>query len=396
MSKWSDSKWIIEQLHRKWDNGLIPRELLNHTGLFPMTLPLKKPNSTEISNSFSDVYIWTRALREASKNEYGYGYELIEKEIVHRQSGRNSLPTHAVIQTIEDAVKLIKKFHESEKIKKGAHQILSNWAMLDEWVHKYPLKILHYSDDWAGILAVLHWFYENPNSGIYMRQMDIPGIDTKFVENQKRILTELLDRVLPGTYINQKAASFETRYGLCEKPSRLRMRFLDSELFLHGLEDITVPIKQVIKLNPKIKTVFITENEINGLSFPTVKDSIVIFGLGYAVDALNAITWLNDKAIYYWGDIDTHGFVMLDLVRKFLPQTKSMLMSEDVLLYSRDLWVVENKQFSGNLSHLTEEEHRLFTSLQDNLWRENVRLEQERVPFNRVEEEIKNISSIQI
>jgi len=389
MSKWSDSTWIKEQLQRKWENGHIPRELLCHTGLFPLTFPLKKPNSAEISNSFADVYEWVRALRDTSRINRGYGYDLVEKEVVHRQSGRNSLPTHAVIPTIDDALQLIKKNRDADIIRKGAHLILSELTILSEWVQKHPLKVLQYNDDWSSILSVLRWFYEHPNSGLYMRQMDIPGVDTKFVENRKRIISELLDRVLPETYINQVTTSFELRYGLCEKPKRIRMRFLDPEMFLYGLEDITAPIEQMTLFCPEVSTVFITENEINGLSFPNVKDSIVIFGLGYAVDSLNTISWLKVKDVYYWGDIDTHGFVILDQVRKFLPHTKSILMNEDILLNYRDLWVMEEKPFLGNLSCLTEAERRLFYLLQDNSWGENVRLEQERIPFGRIQDEIK-------
>ena len=394
MSKWSDSKWIVDQVQRKWENSLIPRDLLKSTGLFPLTLPLKKPNNIDISNNFAEIYTWIKALKGSSKKECGYGYDLVEKEIVHRQSGRNLIPTHAVIPTIEDALRLIKKNSEAEKIQKGAHLILSQWAMLNEWIQKYPLKVLQYYDDLEQISAVMRWFFEHPNSGIFMRQMDIPGIDTKFVENRKRFLTELLDRVLPETYIDQTATSFEMRYGLCDKPVRIRMRFLDPERFLYGLEDITTPIKQADLLNPDISKVFITENEINGLSFPVIKESIVIFGLGYAVEALKNIKWLEEKDVYYWGDIDTHGFVMLDQVRKFLPQTKSILMSDEVLLSARDLWVVEDKPFYGNLSYLSESEHQTFRSLQDNVWGEKVRLEQERVPFGRVLAEVENTAFV--
>ena len=391
MSKWSDLKWIIDQLQRKWDNGLIPRELLKSTGLFPLTLSLKKPSNLEISSSFTDVYAWVRAIREASKKERGYGYELVEKEIIHRQSGRNSIPTHAVIPTIEDALKLTKKNHDADNIQKSAQLILSEWSLLGEWVQKYPLKVLQYYNDWTGILSVLRWFCEHPNSGIYMRQMDIPGVDTKFVESRRRILTELLDKVLQERYIDYRATSFEKRFGLCEKPTRIRMRFLDPEMYLSGLEDITAPTKQIALLNPKASTVFITENEVNGLSFPKMNKSIVIFGLGYAIDVINTIGWLKEKVIYYWGDIDTHGFAMLDQVRSFLPQAKSLLMNEDILLNVRDLWVEEDKPFYGNLFRLSEDENQLFRSLQDNLWGENVRLEQERIPFKRVQEEILSV-----
>lgn len=109
------------------------------------------------------------------------------------------------------------------------------------------------------------------------------------------------------------------------------------------------------------------------------RSSLVIFGLGYGVDVLRAVTWLREKEIYYWGDLDTHGFAMLDQVRSFLPQTYSMLMEESTLLKHRDLWSVEDKPFLGQLTRLTPDEHRLLHSLQSNTWGKGVRLEQERV-----------------
>lgn len=76
---------------------------------------------------------------------------------------------------------------------------------------------------------------------------------------------------------------------------------------------------------------------MNGLCFPNVDSSLVIFKLGYGLDVLKSVTWLTNKEIYYWGDIDTHGFAMLDQIRSFLPQTKAILMTEEILLAHRKI-----------------------------------------------------------
>ena len=391
MSKWSDSKWIRDELRRKWDSGAILRVLLDSDDLFPLTLSLKKPKSVDMSNSFPEVREWIEELRANCTKKLGYGFELIDKEISHRQLGRNVIPTHAQVPTIDDALKLIKKTREADEFRANSKLILSQYPQLAEWVQKYPLKVLRHKDDWAGILAVLNWFNEYPNSGLYMRQMDIRGIDTKFVEKRKGILAELLDRIFPAPDSDGANASFEVRYGLCEKPKRIRMRFLESKLFLHGLSDITAPVNQIAAYKPDVLKVFITENEINGLSFPDVKNSVVIFGLGYGVDVLKSVEWLIDKEVYYWGDIDTHGFAILDKVRSFVPKAKSILMTEDVLHSNRALWVVEEKPYLGELSRLTGDEQTLFHALRDNHWGEKVRLEQERISFGRVKKEVETI-----
>ncbi|WP_427846368.1 Wadjet anti-phage system protein JetD domain-containing protein [Desulfosporosinus hippei] len=153
------------------------------------------------------------------------------------------------------------------------------------------------------------------------------------------------------------------------------MRLLDQAQYIQGLSDLTIPVEQLRSQKPAMTRVFITENEINGLCFPSIGSSMVIFGLGYCVDVLRAVTWLREKEIYYWGDLDTHGFAMLDQVRSFLPQTYSMLMEESTLFKYRDLWSVEDKPFQGQLTRLTPDEHCLLCSLQSNTWGKGVRLE---------------------
>ena len=109
MSRWSDSVWIREQILKKWNSGHILRSLIEPDDLFPWTIPLKKPTASDIGESFAEVSRWIRTLRESSREKTGYGYKLIEKEIVHRQTGRNYLPTHVIIPTDKDALLLLKK-----------------------------------------------------------------------------------------------------------------------------------------------------------------------------------------------------------------------------------------------------------------------------------------------
>ncbi|NOR71215.1 MAG: hypothetical protein GQ532_16210, partial [Methylomarinum sp.] len=52
------------------------------------------------------------------------------------------------------------------------------------------------------------------------------------------------------------------------------------------------------------------------------------FGLGYAVNLLAEAQCLQDRALFYWGDLDTHGFAILLRLRHYYLQVKSMLMDE--------------------------------------------------------------------
>jgi hypothetical protein len=132
------------------------------------------------------------------------------------------------------------------------------------------------------------------------------------------------------------------------------------------------------------RRIFITENEVNGLAFPDVAQAMVVFGLGYGLELLSSAAWMQDREIYYWGDIDTHGFAMLDRLRAIFPAARSLLMDRGTLLAHRALWVREDTPSRGPLIRLESEERELFEDLVQNRLGDRIRLEQERVSFGRV------------
>lgn len=392
LSRWSDAQWVRNEVNKKWESGKILRYMLVQDDLFPLRLPLKRPKNNEINQNFAEISNWIQDLKRESKSEIGYGYEVEEKPVVNRQSGRNKLPTHAVITTVQDALYLLKKQREADRFLELSRGICSEWPSLSDWIAQYPHKVLESEKDWQSILSVLRWFFDHPRCGLYLRQLDIHGIDTKFIERRKGLLTELLNIILPESSIDPESSTFEVRFGLQAKPALVRFRLLDRVHYIQGMSDFTVPVDQFELWHPPISRIFITENEINGLCFPDMKDGLVIFKLGYGIDVLRKTEWLKTKKIYYWGDIDTHGFAILDEARSFLPQIQSIMMDETTLISHRNLWCTEEKPFLGQLNHLTDNEYRLFCELQGNVWGKGVRLEQERISFSFVQRAIEQIS----
>ncbi len=208
------------------------------------------------------------------------------------------------------------------------------------------------------------------------------------------MLAELLDRLLLPEQMDSEVTGlahhgFERRFGLRYDQPQIRFRLLDQDCAerFGGLSDITLPLDQFIGLDPPCRRVFITENKINGLSFPPVQDAMVIFGLGYGLSSIKEVGWLQTMQIYYWGDIDTHGFSILSQLRGYFPNTRSFLMDQETLENNRQNWVSEdeNKRFTGKLDNLTDEEQQTYHLLQQNRLGENLRFEQERVPFKLLE-----------
>ena len=151
------------------------------------------------------------------------------------------------------------------------------------------------------------------------------------------------------------------------------------------MDDISLPLEQFQRLDPPVILVFITENKINGLSFPRIPGSMVIFGLGYGITGLKSIDWLQRCEIHYWGDIDTHGFAMLSQLRGYYQQTRSLLMDRNTLESFPKAWVEEEgKRIVTELENLTAGEQTCYRLLCEDRLGKHIRLEQERIPFDRL------------
>lgn len=149
---------------------------------------------------------------------------------------------------------------------------------------------------------------------------------------------------------------------------------------MSDLDFIAISRGELVKLSLSIQNIFIVENIRTGLAFHDIPNSIVIMGLGYGVECFANIPWIRCANCFYWGDIDTHGFAILNRLRSYIPNIKSVLMDKNTLLPNRNLWSKEEKpMIAEELLNLTQEELSLYTALRDKQWGAGVRLEQERI-----------------
>ena len=155
---------------------------------------------------------------------------------------------------------------------------------------------------------------------------------------------------------------------------------LDPSIPLLGdARDVTVTASAFQSLRLPVTTVIITENLVNFLALPERAGAMAIFGKGYGFSALRDAAWLRDCEVLYWGDLDTHGFGILDQLRAVHPQVTSVLMDEATLLAHREMWVEETSPSRAALGRLTVEEARVYEGLQSGSYGDRVRLEQELV-----------------
>ena len=231
------------------------------------------------------------------------------------------------------------------------------------------------------LVALLTWVQQHPASNAYLRQLPVEGLDTKWTQSRKGIVADFV-RVLHG---ESSEGDFYSLCGLRRLPHRLRLRILcpEQRRITGGIGDLESPLGEIAALPLSPAVVIIVENLETGLALPDIPRAVTLMKLGHSIGVIRELPWLRSARVIYWGDIDTHGYVMLDRARAVVPNLESLLMGESTFLAHRSLWGREPEQHAVvELPRLSGEERCVYTGLRAGTWGEQLRLEQERIPWD--------------
>jgi hypothetical protein len=369
---------------RYWNSYAYHRHLLSGEPWQTLEISFGKPSGRELLADYAAIRAALHALQSKAKATTDYGYRIDYESVAHRQLGEQQLPCRIYFETEEDFLRYTGNLKKSNQFKQLAKDTATTHPPLIMLLQDKPRILLDNLAIWQKLLNVADWFVAHPNPDIYIRQIDLIDIDSKFIEQHTAQLTVLLDTLLPASAIEAGEKKFELRYRLRYDQHLIRFRVLDPALALSGLTDLTLPLKDFCRLDLNVDTVYITENKVNGLTFPQVARSMVIFSLGYGIGSLSRADWLKSKRITYWGDLDTHGFAILSNFRALFPQTVSMLMDSATLAANRNLCVIESSPLQEIPGCLTESERASWAALTLSEG-SALRLEQERIPYGQLE-----------
>ena len=349
------------------------QSIISGEKFFPIVIAgNKKPNDNTVlfEKELTDLMAY-------SKEHKGFGYSLKYQTVKTNNHGVQDIPVSISFESEQDYLKFIGKVQATVNFRVDLEKILPVFPELKEWVGKYPNKVITNHDIWDDLLKVCVYFNANPSPFLYIRELPIK-VHTKFIEQNKTIIRELLDIII-AEHINQDEKHFERRFNLKYDEPLVRFRLLDKSIqqqYFFNMEDISLPIEQFRKINIPVSTVYIVENKMSMLTFPHIENSIVIWGHGFGVDIMKDVEWMNDKRIFYWGDIDSHGFQILSEVRTHFPMIKSFLMDRETF----NLFFEGDKGTETNVEKelcLSQEESDMFKYLKVH----NYRLEQEKIPY---------------
>ncbi|MGW4888156.1 Wadjet anti-phage system protein JetD domain-containing protein [Streptomyces murinus] len=380
---WTTPRDVTARLRKRFDNGIYLSELAENTAWEPLNVPLTGPKPDEITRHFDAALAWAESWSARAHPRL----RIERRPIGGRRVGFNDIPARVWIDRREDLWSLLGVTGVVDRFLALLASARAALPLLAAWMSAHPMKVVKLEADWPRLQATLDWIINYQGPAVYVRQIDIPGVDTKFIEQHRAVLTVLLENCLPADRVDQEAprTDFAARFRFLRKPSYLRFRLLGG-LTLAGFSELMVRTDEFTAPPSGITTVYVVENETTYLAFPPQSNSMVIHGGGYAVTRLTNLAWLGGMRLIYWGDVDTHGFAILHRLRRAFPHTESVLMDRDVLMSHRDQWVNEASPTCEQLSALTPDEADVYASLVDGEFGRGVRLEQERVRFHLLQD----------
>ncbi len=376
---WTRPADVRAAIRRKWDSGALLARFAAGQDWEPLSIPIRGPSARQLGERLAEVRQWAAEWAEAARGPLRVEY----KQVGGRHFGTNSIPCRAWLDGYHEAWALLKAGPDVRRLTELIEA--ARGTRLIPWLTGHPMRALRLAGAWDKLLATVRWIEQRQAPGMYLRQVDVPGVDTKFIERHRGVLTELLDAQLDPSRVEATAPDFAARYGFLRRPGYVRFRVAGG---FRGFSELSVRTNEFTAAPDGITRAYVIENEITYLAFPVPAAAMAILGGGYAVPVLEPLGWLTGLDVVYWGDIDTHGFAILNRLRHHLPHARSMLMDRVTLLGHRDHWLTEPSPTAAALDRLDWAESALYADLISNAYAPSVRLEQERISFSAVEKAV--------
>lgn len=356
---------------------------------FPHTFSMGRTSAEQLHTAYGAVHeqivAWQRWAHE-------HGATLTYTPRLAAGGTRQNIPTHVRVDSIEQAAMIVGS-PWPQRLARGRERLRLLQDRFPELAEPdRALRVVDsYSDvDFQLLLTVARYLAARGDGTppLTPRQIAIPGVHAKWLQNHGAGVRVLLDRDDLGL--------------LPQHPARIHFTYLDPDHRAGGgrvRDSATVGDTMVPAYLPRI--VVISENKDTALWFPELADAISVEGVGRGGATAAAFDWLRDAPhVVYWGDMDADGLEILDGYRAaFGRDVDSVLMDPESYREFEPFGTnldKNNAPLTGRqarpVPHLRGDELALYEMLIDPLHTRHRRIEQERIPLHRALAEVKRVA----
>jgi len=359
---------------RQWEVADIREQRLLDARSWPVSLPIGKPSAAEFTRRTADV-------REHLKRWRGVDVGRVLWEPVTYRGGSEPVdvpvqwaldsPSEWVAACAEGAVR--KEFERLSRLVTAADPLFHRTLVRQRHLlQDKPEAEISQAIKLAGVLS------PGCAAGRPLRALGVCGVDTKFFERHRALIVQLLDARFDGQVSDLGLEAFldaldESEHWLLVAPlAPGLLPFAQQRVRAREIATQPLPGSHLV----------IVENERCLHQLPSLPGTVAILGAGLNVEWLCA-TWLQDRRIAYWGDLDTWGLLMLSRARERQPHLEPLLMNRNVFdsLAATSAVVESSPAGEEPPDGLTDPERELYLYLRK---LEKGRLEQEMVPREQV------------
>jgi len=369
---------LAERLARQWHNTELRTErLLSGSQKWPISLPIGRPKPSLLERDLDAV------LRHISKwRDIRVGKVVWESSSFRAAAEPIQYPAHWELRDAGEWVAAC-----------GDRDVRGEWTRLEALIEKTqpifhrtlvrrPALWRSRSDTEVAQAAQLAFELEpGCAGGRPLRTISLAGIDTKFFERNKTLITALLDARHDGEAGRLGLHCFLD--AASEGENWLLVVDLDGGLLPFRRQRVSST--ELGGMRPPGRRLIIVENESSLDQLPSAPETVAVLGAGFDLTWTTA-PWLREKTVAYWGDIDSWGLQFLATARQAVPHLTPLLMGAEVFDAHKDCAVREPVHASSKAPRgLTASERALYERL---LQEERGRLEQEFLPASLVQESV--------
>lgn len=191
---------LLKKLKKQEEKGILYEALTKEREEPYFRMVLKRPEETE--EDWSLLLSWSDYWRHPVKDGSGKPlWRINEKGKNTKIFGRQTLPVRVFVDRPEDAFALLGMNGEKREFLSSLKEVdEKNGALKDWFIHYYPR--IRSEEFYPLFFNIADFFQKQEEKEGYLREISIPGVDTKFLERHAFLVRTLWNALFPDNQVD--------------------------------------------------------------------------------------------------------------------------------------------------------------------------------------------------